>query len=141
MGEKDKAKKAVERIISNQAEDGSFCEAKTSITRSSGKSLQVETTSLALLSMLRVDYTTYTTPIKKAVDYLIGAMNGGYFGSTQATILAMKALVEFMKISNQSSSEMDFDVIVQNNPYLMTVGDKMKHPDKGIIIYVSDLKS
>jgi hypothetical protein len=131
MGEKEKAKAAVEKLISKQSEDGSFPQAKTSITRSSGKSLLVETTSLALLSMLRVDYSEWATPIKKAVDYLMGAMNGGYFGSTQATILAMKALVEFMKISNQSSDEMLFDVIVGKNPYLMTVGDQMKNPEKG----------
>ena len=131
MGQKDKAMKVVEKIIFNQIEDGSFSQAKTSISRSSGKSLIVETTSLALISMLRVDYTRYTVPIKKAVDYLIREMNGGYFGSTQATILAMKALVEFMKISTKSSREMEFDVIVQNNLYLMAVGDTMKCPDKG----------
>ena len=131
MGQKDKAIKTLQNIIPNQSPDGSFSRAKTSITRSSGKSLIVETTSLALISMLRVDYTRYTVPIKKALDYLIREMNGGYFGSTQATILAMKALIEFMKISTKSSTEMGFDVIVQNNLYSMIVGDTMKSLHKG----------
>jgi hypothetical protein len=121
----------VERIVSNQSEDGSFPQAETSITRSSGKSLLVETTSLALLSMLRIDYTQWTSQIKRGIDYLMGEMNGGYFGSTQATILAMKAFVEFMKISNSSSNDLQFKVKVLDNLYLMSTGDQMKNPEKG----------
>ena len=123
--------KTIEELISNQSKNGSFDKSKTSITRSSGKSLIIETTSLALLSMLKVDPTMWQTQIKKGVKYLIREMNKGFFRSTQATVLAMKALIEVMKISNQSSKEMEFDVIVQNKPHIMLIGDSMRYPKKG----------
>lgn len=130
MGNSKQAEEAVSKVVQNQNEDGSFTKAETSITRSSGKSLSVETSSLALLSMLRVDSSKWTGQIQKTVGFLIASMNGGYFGSTQATILAMKALVEFMNISNQSDKVQFFDVSVNSNKYLMSVGDQMKHPGK-----------
>lgn len=131
MGQKSKALDTLEQLIDAQSADGSFPQAKTSITRSSGKGLAIEATSLALLCMLRVDDSRWASQIKKAVDYLMGQMNGGYFGSTQATILAMKALVEFMKVSSASSDRLQFEVSVGAGQYLMTVGDQMKFPDEG----------
>ena len=135
MGQKDKAEQAVTKIVNNQAEDGSFPQAKTSITRSSGKSLLIETTSLAILGMLKVDDTKWGENIKKGIDYLMTAMNGGYFGSTQATILAMKALVEYMKVTATPSDQSLFEVFLEKTAYLMKIGDSMKNPDKGKMIY------
>lgn len=131
MGQQEKARHVVDQIAASQNADGSFNDAKTSITRSSGKPLHIETTSLALLCMLRVDFGQWTTQIKKAVDFLMKQMNGGYFGSTQATILAMKALVEFMEKSSSCSDDCQFEVVLNESLHLMTVGDKMKHPEKG----------
>lgn len=131
MGQKEKAKEVVEDIIKCQTPEGSFEDARTSITRSCGTSLYIETTSLALLCMLRVDYAQWTVQIRKAVDFLMKRMNSGYFGSTQATILAMKALIEYLKMSKSPSDDLQFEVILNEYAYLMDVGDKMKHPDKG----------
>ena len=39
MGQKNKAEQAITKIVNNQAKDGSFPQAKTSITRSSGNCL------------------------------------------------------------------------------------------------------
>ena len=125
MGETEKAEQALSSIVKMQSENGSFPQAKTSITRSSGKPLIVETTSLALLAMMKVDESKYAGEIKKGLDFLMGAMNGGYFGSTQATILAMKAIVEFMKNSAAPSDESLFEVFLNDTPYLMTLGDSM----------------
>jgi hypothetical protein len=130
MGEDAKAREAVERLVSDQMENGSFGKSKTSITRSSGKSLNVETTSLALLSMMRIDFSKYTTQIKKGIGYLMGQMNRGYFGSTQATILAMRTLIEYMTISNSSCGEKQFDVSLNGDKKILQVGDQMKNPEK-----------
>lgn len=123
--------KAVESILKYQAGDGSFPKAETSITRSYGKSLLIEATSLALLSMLRIDHIKFAAPIKSAIDFLLNKMNGGYFESTQATILAMRALVEFLKVSKSSSERSQFDVILNGSPRMITTGDAMKYPDQG----------
>jgi hypothetical protein len=134
MGQKAKAQEAVEKIINHQNKDGSFSQAKTSITRSSGKSLIIETSSLVLLSMLRVDSVKYSSQIKKTVAFLISSMNGGYFGSTQATILALKALVEVMQKSKQSEGVKQFEISWNSNKHLMLVGDQMNNPDTGTTI-------
>lgn len=131
MGQTQKAKQAVHTVVQSQSADGSFRNAKTSITRSCGKSLHVETTSLAVLSMLRVDPDQWSGEIKNAIDFLMHKMNGGYFGSTQATILAMKAFVEFMAVNGSQSGEAEFEVSLNNNAYCITIGDKIKHPHKG----------
>ena len=130
MGKKKKEIEALEEVSLKQIKDGSFSQSKTSITRSSGKSLVIETSSLALLAMLRIDNIRWSNSIKKTVDFLISSMNGGYFGSTQATILAMKALVEYMNLNKNSGQIELFEVIVNMNKHLMKVGDQMKFPDE-----------
>ena len=132
MGENKKAEDAVTKMINYQVKNGSFPQSKTSITRSSGKSLLIETTSLALLSMLKVNPDKWADQIKKSVDFLLSSMNCGYFGSTQATILAMKALVEFMKENTKISDECLFEVSLNSSKYSLKVGDNMKYPEKGL---------
>ena len=67
--------------------------AETSITRSGGRDLEIETTALAMLGWLRANDPKYATAVKEATKW-IGQQRGGYggFGSTQSTILALKAL-------------------------------------------------
>jgi hypothetical protein len=67
-----------------------------SITRSGGVSLQIETTALAALSWLKQP--AFAVQANKAVDWIVkNRQGGGGFGSTQATILALKALVGHAK--------------------------------------------
>ena len=126
MGNQKKAEITLNEIADNQDSEGAFKIAETSITRSSGKNLIIETTSLALLGMIRICPEKYTENIKKAVDFLVLKMNGGYFGSTQATILAMRALVEFMSFSGTNSTDLNFEVDVNAQKYLITVGESNK---------------
>lgn len=83
----DKAAKA-------QHQDGYVAGAETSITGSGGRDLQIETTALALLGWLKADPGRFGVASDRAVKW-IGRQrgNGGAFGSTQATILALKALI------------------------------------------------
>lgn len=85
--------------------------------------------------MLRVNHTKWISQAKSSVDFLVEKMNGGYFGSTQATILALRALVEFMKVSSDSSGLAEFKVNVNGKKHLMTVGNPFKFPEKGRNFY------
>jgi hypothetical protein len=72
----------------------------TSITRSGGQALEIETTSLALLGWLRANDPKYATTIKEATKWISQQRGGsGAFGSTQSTILALKALILYAKKS------------------------------------------
>jgi TonB family protein len=75
-----------------------------SITYSGGKSLKVETIALITLAMIHSNEQDISA-IRKNINYLAKARgNYGGFGSTQATILSLKALTEFAKIARKTKS-------------------------------------
>ena len=91
--------RALDRLVGLQKADGAFAGADHSITRSGGDALDIETTSLAVLAL--VDGGRGASPeVRKAVEWLNGHRNGyGNFSSTQATILALKALGAYAEAS------------------------------------------
>ena len=88
----------LKKIADAQAADGHLDGADMSITSSRGHDLQIETTALAVLGWLKANPGEFNKPVQKAVDW-IGKQRGGYggFGSTQSTILALKALIAYTK--------------------------------------------
>lgn len=63
-----------------------------SLTYATGDSVNVETTALTVLAMLKTGQ--FTNSVNKSLTYLIKAKQGnGAWGSTQSTILALKALI------------------------------------------------
>ncbi len=104
----DRAKQAVEllkRVRDKQVEDGGLTGAETSITRSGGRDLQIETTALAMLGWMKANRPAeFTQCLQKAVKW-INKQRGGYggFGSTQSTIMALKALIAYTKASKQTA--------------------------------------
>lgn len=74
--------------------DGAITGAETSITHSGGRDLQIETTAITMLGWLRANDTRYAIAIKNATRWISQQRGGaGAFGSTQSTILALKALI------------------------------------------------
>lgn len=114
LGEKTRGDEMVARIINSRGEVGFWTGKKHSITRSTGQSLTTETTSLILLAMLKA-----TNPdvqaISSAVKYLVGARSGyGGFGSTQATILALKALTRYAEFSKRTDEAGTIEVLIND---------------------------
>ena len=89
-GDVAEAKRLMKRLADAQAEDGHVAGAKTSITRSGGTALGVETTALAALAWLRTD--AHAANVEKAMQWIASRCQRGRFGSTQSTILALKAI-------------------------------------------------
>lgn len=89
------------QLLKVQKADGSF-NSDHSITRSGGKSLQIETTAIAVLALLKADKPN-PVALNKAVQFLV-ASRGSYggFGSTQGTVLALKALTEYAAASKKT---------------------------------------
>ncbi len=105
MGETQKADNAMKALYSKQAENGSWTGASHSITYSTGQSLTIETTSLAIMGMLK-SAGRDVGALTKSVQWLVGSRGGyGAFGNTQGTVLALKALTEYAKFSKKTSED------------------------------------
>src|SRR5262249_39075424 len=88
----DEAVRLLDRVAALQQADGHL-EGAASITGSRGRDLRVETTALAVLGWLKADPKRFDAPARKALRWLRQQRGGdGTFGSTQATVLALKAL-------------------------------------------------
>lgn len=101
-GQKTEGDALLKKLAKAQAEDGHLDGKQGSITRSGGYSLTVETTALAVLAWLKDP--AYSVNAKKGVEWIIKNRQGGGFGSTQGTILALKALVAQAKASRKTTS-------------------------------------
>ncbi|MBA3464492.1 MAG: carboxypeptidase regulatory-like domain-containing protein [Deltaproteobacteria bacterium] len=91
------------RLAALQAKDGSFPGSKETITMSGGESLTIESTSLAVLALLRASPNgEYESQIRSGVEWL-NTKRGGYgaWGNTQATVLGLKALTAYAEHSRQ----------------------------------------
>jgi uncharacterized protein YfaS (alpha-2-macroglobulin family) len=81
-----------------------------SLSYARGDSLTVETTALAVLAMQKSGQ--FTTEVNKALMYLVKSKDAhGTWGSTQATILALKALISGMG-GSQHKGKVEFAILV-----------------------------
>ena len=84
-------------IIDNQLPSGNVTQSLTSVTNSMGQNLVVETTGVAVIAWL-FDQDRYGDYITPAVNWLVSSVKqGGSYGSTQGTILSLKAITSYMQ--------------------------------------------
>ena len=103
LKENAKADEALTLLISKQDKNGSWTGAEHSITYSTGQSLSIETSSLAVLAIIKSG-TKDASALANGVKYIVASRNGyGEFGNTQGTILALKALTEYAKASKRTN--------------------------------------
>ena len=100
VGKEQKALKVSQRVVSSQdIETGAVTGAQSSITSSSGQSLLLETTSLCIINWLNQDASHFSPQIDLGIKFLLSSIkDGGRFGSTQSTVLTLKALVRYSQI-------------------------------------------
>jgi alpha-2-macroglobulin-like protein len=94
-GQKSEAKALMDRLATKQKEDGSVDGIKSSIVGSGGESLQVEGSSLATLAWLRDP--SYAGNVERSIKFIADSCKAGRYGSTQATVLALRAIVTYDK--------------------------------------------
>jgi len=99
---------------SQDKETGEVQRKETSITRSSGKSLNIETTALATLAWMKDPSGQFSDSTELGVKYIVGNVQDGKYGSTQGTILSLKVLIEFLKNSKLDGSG-TFEIFVDGN--------------------------
>ena len=131
----NRGKSAVRRLVRLQESNGSWMGRSHSITRSTGRNLRIETTSLALLALMKSK--AHEAAVRKGVKWLIGARSGhGSFGTTQATVLALKALTAYARSSRKIRSPGTVTVTVNGQrvaelPYDAGRRDPLITPDLG----------
>ncbi len=92
--DRETAMKLLDRLKGKHFKAGAVTGGETSITRSGGRDLDIETTALAMLGWLRSNETKYAGTLKESTTWLSQQRGGqGGFGSTQSTIMALKALI------------------------------------------------
>lgn len=105
-----------------------------SITRSYGKSLQVETAALYTLALLKTPKPDWTA-LNQTVSYILASRSYGGFGSTQGTILALKALTAYAQIVSTTSSDGVIEITINGNKadvHQYAMGDKGKIMIRGL---------
>jgi hypothetical protein len=113
-GRRDEATPLLKAVAAAQKDDGHLDAEKTSITGSGGRDLQIETTALAVLGWLKANNPAeFQEPVRKAVAW-VGKQRGGYggFGSTQSTILALKALIEYTRENKRTAAAGELHLFV-----------------------------
>ena len=139
LGEKAKGDKLISSLSKSQFKDGSWNGSEHSITRSTGISLKIETTSLVVMAMLKSSAPNMKN-IQSGVKFLIESRSGGMFGSTQGTILALKALTEYAKFSKQTDESGTIEIYIDGEKVAEQSYEKgQKEPIKieGLEEYIS----
>ncbi|MEP0263664.1 TonB-dependent receptor plug domain-containing protein [Dokdonia sp.] len=85
---------------------------KNTITRSYGNDKQTETLAFTILALLK-EQNQDPSQIDQAVEHLLNNRKHGRFGATQATAMALKALIEYTK-TQKSKLLRDNDLITIN---------------------------
>ena len=93
VGRLEDSRSLASRLVAFQNAKGHLDGAKTTITRSGGDALLIETTSVAVLAWL--DHPQHAGRVERAMTWLAGRCKQGRFGSTQSTILALKAIIAY----------------------------------------------
>lgn len=98
-GQGSRARGLLDRLASKQDAEGVVQGSEVSIVGSKGLSLQVEATALAVSAWLRSD--AHQGAVEKGAKWLFTICEGGRFGSTQSTVLALRAIVAYDEARSQ----------------------------------------
>jgi hypothetical protein len=90
------ARKLMDQLATKQGKEGAVEGGTQSIVGSMGVTLQIETTALAVLAWLRNP--AYAANVERSMKYLASSCDGGRYGATQSTVLALKAIVAYDKM-------------------------------------------
>jgi uncharacterized protein YfaS (alpha-2-macroglobulin family) len=90
------ARKLMDRLAAKQGKEGVVEGGTQSIVGSSGDTLEIETTALSVLAWLREP--SYAGNVERSMKYLASSCDGGRYGSTQSTVLALRAIVTYDKM-------------------------------------------
>ncbi len=113
-GDKDGENHLLDKLAGKQQADGSLAGATTSVIGSDGEALAIETTALAVLAWLKNPH--YADNVQKSLKFLAENCKAGRFGSTQSTVLALRAIVAYDKSRARPTEPGSLQLIVDGKP-------------------------
>ncbi|WP_083681289.1 alpha-2-macroglobulin family protein [Archangium sp. Cb G35] len=123
-GEGGEARKLMERLAEKQGKTGVVEGGTQSIVGSMGETLQIETTALAVLAWLREP--AHAGNVERSMRFLADSCEGGRYGSTQSTVLALRAIVAYDQARGAKRAPGSVRVYVDGRP----VGGAVKFDGK-----------
>ena len=105
----------LDKLAGLQEDDGSLRGATVSVVGSGGEALQIETTSLAVMAWLKNPH--YATQVEKGIKFLAETCKSGRFGSTQSTVLALRAIVAYDKSRATPKADGQLQLVVDGKPF------------------------
>jgi uncharacterized protein YfaS (alpha-2-macroglobulin family) len=113
-GEKAAAKTLMERLASKQGPGGVVQGGTTSIVGSGGEALAIETTALSVLAWLRDP--AFAGSVERSMKFLAESCQDGRYGSTQSTVLALRAIVAYDRARARPKAPGSLRVLVDGKP-------------------------
>jgi uncharacterized protein YfaS (alpha-2-macroglobulin family) len=92
-GAGSEARGLMQKLAEHQGKNGVVEGATTSIVGSGGEALAIETTALAVLAWLRDP--AFAGSVERSMKFLAESCQDGRYGSTQSTVLALRAIVAY----------------------------------------------
>ena len=99
----------ISQLVEKQEKNGSWMGSSHSVLHAHGEYFRTETTALAALALMKSG--NNGVAVSKALEFIMQRKNEYGYGSTQSTVLALRALVEYAKIGSQKPS--DGQLVVQ----------------------------
>lgn len=124
-GDREGQDHLLDKLAGQQSDDGSLAGATTSVVGSGGEALQIETTALALLAWL--ENPRYAPQVEQAVQFLAESCKAGRFGSTQSTVLALRAIVAYDRSRATPKVPGSLQLLVDGGPVGKAVGFTADH--------------
>jgi uncharacterized protein YfaS (alpha-2-macroglobulin family) len=117
-GRKDEAQPFADALVKRQQKDGSIKEGENTvtITCSTGNSRILECASLAALAWIRLGH-NYIAPVEKTMSLLAEKCKSGAFGSTQSTVLVLKAINAYDKAFAKPMADGSLQLFVDGAPF------------------------
>jgi uncharacterized protein YfaS (alpha-2-macroglobulin family) len=109
-GDDAAAKSFMDKLAAKQTDAGRVDGSTTSVIGSGGEALQIEATALAALAWMRDP--AYTGNVEKSIKWLCEVCKGGRFGSTQSTVLSLRAIVTYDKLRAHPKAPGTIQVVV-----------------------------
>jgi hypothetical protein len=94
-GDKQLSKTLMKRLATLQRPNGSVDKVKNSVVGSSGEALELEGTALSTLAWLRNE--EFAPNVEKSMRFLAESCKAGRYGSTQSTVLSLRAILAYDK--------------------------------------------
>jgi len=114
--DKESGTKFCRKLIDAVNKEGAVDGAETTITTSGGISKLVETTSLAIMAWLKLDG-MFVENVEKSMKWLFKQCVSGSFGSTQSTVLALKAINAYDRKRSANTTPGSLQLLVDGNPF------------------------